>query len=316
MSKPRYCPRCGSEVHPEANRCYLCNSPLEKQRSPVGAFFIALLKCLGFYGFFSLVRELVATGAIIISTIIIPDGLLLGEFNTQALERILNMHQGEIGIISTVLIVAGYAVFMKLIKKSFKKEIRLSPAGAGGVFSAATLGVAALFAVSIGLSVLYSLFPSLSSYSNSGELSDMMESGNMVLTVLNVTVFTGIVEEILFRGLIYNTLKKAIPTPLAVFMSAIIFGAAHMNIEQFFYTALLGALLCFIYDRYDSIIPPIILHASFNGANYILGALDFKYDMPYFALFFISAALIFIVAGFVFFTEKAPAASIIKTKGN
>lgn len=305
MSKIRFCPHCRAQVQNEATFCYFCGGSLPK-RSPAKSFFIALLKCLGYYGFFFIVRELISIVFLIFVAVsrALTDGAAL---DPEALLEALMQYQAEIGIISTGIIVLGYSLFFRIIKKRFACEIRLKRVSAGGALSSVVFGVACLFTVSVGLAFLYSIFPDLANHSNSDELTEMMESGNLFLTVLNVTVFTGIVEEVLFRGLIYNTLKKAAPRGAAILASAVIFGLAHMNIEQFFYTALLGALLCLVYDRFDSIIAPIILHATFNGSNYLLGALNFKYDIVYIALMLVSAALIMIFAGMVFFTEKVPA---------
>jgi len=297
-----------------ASFCHYCKSPLPKPKRTAGSFFMALLKCLGFYGFFSVVRELIATAFMLVCGAVMLAG---GEaFDLEAANDVLYQYQAEIGIISTALIVLGYSIFFRIIKKRFAEEIKVKRVGFGGVCTGAIFGVACLFIVSIGLSALYSVFPELASHSNSQELTEMMESGNLLLSALNVTVFTGIVEEVLFRGLIYNTLKKVAPRKAAIIASAVIFGVAHMNIEQFFYTALLGVLLCLVYDKYDSIIVPIILHATFNGSNYLLGALSFKYDMVYIAMLILSVAVFMIFAGASLLSEKVPASRVEKIKGN
>ena len=301
-------------VYPGASFCHYCKSPLPKQHSPAKAFFLALLKCLGFYGFFLAVHELISIALMIVSICYMV--ITTGAFDPDAAFDTLSLYQGEIGILACGLIVLGYSLFFRMIKKRFTEEIRVRPVGFDGVLTGVVLGISCLFIVSVGLAALYSAFPELASHSNSEELSEMMGSGNMFVTALSVTVFTGIVEEVLFRGLIYNTLKKAIPRKLAIFVSALIFGAAHMNIEQFFYTALLGVLLCIVYDKFDTIIVPVILHATFNGANYLLGALSFKYDIVYIAMLILALAIFMIFAGASLLSEKVPASRVEKIKGN
>ena len=104
--------------------------------------------------------------------------------------------------------------------------------------------------------------------------------------------------------------------PLAIFLSSVLFGAAHMNLEQFCYTTILGVLLALAYEKTGSIIAPILIHMSFNGSNFVTEHLNFESDLPYYAIFFASIGAFLIVAGLIFFTRKEPENSlnIIKDK--
>ncbi|WP_051544925.1 CPBP family intramembrane glutamic endopeptidase [Butyrivibrio sp. MC2021] len=78
-------------------------------------------------------------------------------------------------------------------------------------------------------------------------------------------VFTPIVEEIVFRFIIYNSLLMWLKDALmAIIISSALFGVYHMNPVQGFYAFFMGLLICFLYYKSDNIFVPIIAHASAN----------------------------------------------------
>jgi len=86
-----------------------------------------------------------------------------------------------------------------------------------------------------------------------------------ILTMVNV----GFIEEIVFRGLIYKHLKRAMPVWLAVLIQALLFAVAHGQLLWMTYTFVLGAIFALLYDYFDSLWPCILAHLIFNGSNYL-----------------------------------------------
>ena len=76
-------------------------------------------------------------------------------------------------------------------------------------------------------------------------------------------------EEYLFRGLIYDSIRKRFDTLVAIFLSATVFMAFHL-IEYYDYWVglfailFLGVFLSILRLRSKSISPPILCHASYN----------------------------------------------------
>ena len=86
-----------------------------------------------------------------------------------------------------------------------------------------------------------------------------------VMMMLLYCVFTPIVEEVVFRFVIYNSLNYAIKKDLwALMLSSSLFGIYHMNPVQGVYAFLMGVVICYCYRRSESIFVPIIVHASAN----------------------------------------------------
>ena len=80
-------------------------------------------------------------------------------------------------------------------------------------------------------------------------------------------------EEVVFRGAILRKLLQIFSRQMhwvAIVISAIIFGAVHMNMAQGVNAAVLGLLLGWMYYRTGSIFPGIVLHWANNTIAYIL----------------------------------------------
>lgn len=79
-----------------------------------------------------------------------------------------------------------------------------------------------------------------------------------------------IVEELLFRGALFRVLRRWISFPWAMIISAVVFGAYHGNLVQFVYAGICGVLLAYLYEKYDSIVGPILSHMMMNFVSIVL----------------------------------------------
>jgi membrane protease YdiL (CAAX protease family) len=91
----------------------------------------------------------------------------------------------------------------------------------------------------------------------------------VAVTLLNVVVLTPIFEELLFRGLLFGTLRRGLGAPAAAVASAAIFALAHgygaLGFASVFWSALVWA---WAYERSGSLWPCIAAHAVDNlGAS-------------------------------------------------
>jgi membrane protease YdiL (CAAX protease family) len=78
-----------------------------------------------------------------------------------------------------------------------------------------------------------------------------------------------VVEELLFRGIIYPALKRTGHPSMALWGSSALFALMHVNVVTFVSLTLLGALLALLYERTTNLLAPITVHALFNAANYL-----------------------------------------------
>jgi membrane protease YdiL (CAAX protease family) len=93
---------------------------------------------------------------------------------------------------------------------------------------------------------------------------ERMMSGGLP-TAVTVCLIAPIVEEMLFRGIVLRSFLHQYSTRNAVVFSALLFGAAHLNIYQFLAGSLLGLLLGWLYERTRTLWPCILLHGAYNS---------------------------------------------------
>ena len=77
----------------------------------------------------------------------------------------------------------------------------------------------------------------------------------------------GFCEEFLHRGIMLHANKKYSNPRYALIISSILFGLIHLNINQFFYATILGALMGYIALVSDSIFPSMIIHFMNNALS-------------------------------------------------
>ena len=81
-------------------------------------------------------------------------------------------------------------------------------------------------------------------------------------------VVSPVTEEIIYRGVTYNRLKRAFGRIPGIVISAILFGCLHGNIVQAVYGTLMGILLAWCYERYEGFLAPVIFHMVANLGIY------------------------------------------------
>ena len=91
-----------------------------------------------------------------------------------------------------------------------------------------------------------------------------------LMAFLTITVAAAILEELLFRGIILKFMLKIYSPWKAIILSAVIFGAFHMNIWQFVGATLIGLYFGYLYWRTGSLFYPILLHFLNNALSFYL----------------------------------------------
>ena len=91
----------------------------------------------------------------------------------------------------------------------------------------------------------------------------------LILNLILAGVLAPIVEETLFRGVVFGSLQAYFGKWTAAVISAAIFSALHLQAYGFIPRFVLGMFLVYLYDRYKSLYPAIALH----GLNNIVATL-------------------------------------------
>jgi membrane protease YdiL (CAAX protease family) len=94
------------------------------------------------------------------------------------------------------------------------------------------------------------------------------ESRWLAIYLVVVAVVTApLVEETLFRGIVFRALNAHLPFWPAALVSAGLFAAGHAQLSALLPILLLGVLLAFLTRRTGSLLAPTAAHAFFNGVS-------------------------------------------------
>ena len=77
-------------------------------------------------------------------------------------------------------------------------------------------------------------------------------------------IISPVAEEIVFRGLIYNRMKRYFGRILSIIVCGILFGVYHGNLVQGIYGTILGIAITFAYEWYGSFTAPVLFHGLAN----------------------------------------------------
>jgi len=94
----------------------------------------------------------------------------------------------------------------------------------------------------------------------------------LLLNLALAGILAPLVEETLFRGIIFGSLQAYFGKWTSAVLSASIFSALHFQAYGFFPRFMLGMVLVYLYDKYKSLYPAIALHALNNIVATLIAA--------------------------------------------
>lgn len=78
-----------------------------------------------------------------------------------------------------------------------------------------------------------------------------------------------VAEEMVFRGLMYNRMRKYYPAGLAIVLSGLFFGLYHGNPVQGIYGTCMGILMAYLYERTGHFYLPLLVHMLANLSVFV-----------------------------------------------
>jgi membrane protease YdiL (CAAX protease family) len=79
-----------------------------------------------------------------------------------------------------------------------------------------------------------------------------------------------VAEELLFRGILYPTIKQNGHPRLAWMVTSVVFALTHFNLMVFLPLTFLAIILTLLYEFTGNLIAPITTHSLFNAVNFCL----------------------------------------------
>jgi len=136
-----------------------------------------------------------------------------------------------------------------------------------------------------------------------------------VVLVLNLSLFTPVFEELIFRGIVMQSLRR-FGDGFAVLISATAFALLHRNPFSFPYAFLSGLLFGFFAIKAHSLFIPIFLHSINNATAVMFELLSSTVSDTFYSVFFnifLLVSLIAAVAGCFYLLKTRRNAFVIST---
>lgn len=161
---------------------------------------------------------------------------------------------------SLIIIIVLTIVFLPIFIKKYRRKVVESKKKLKNKDWIKIIVVSLFLAISLNL-VLYimnTFIPFTNRYDN---------TNTKFFMIITTGVLSPILEEYIFRGLIYNELKKFNSKKTAMILVTVVFALFHLEFSQIIYSALIGLYLIYLYDKTDSIKVSIVAHIIINTST-------------------------------------------------
>lgn len=182
---------------------------------------------------------------------------------------ILQVKFGLAGVFATqmILLLVPLAVVL-YTKKDIRETYGLKKTGLKS-YLGAFFTITGFFCINILLSTgLVSLFPD--STDNIVTTFSSIMGGSAAGAFFVIAIAPAVCEEMLFRGMIFHSMKARYRVSTAILAVAALFGIYHMSLVKFLPTGLLGLVICYVVYRTGSIFPGMLMHFINNAISVLL----------------------------------------------
>lgn len=167
-------------------------------------------------------------------------------------------------LVSSILTVLALILVYKIKKRNCSEELQIKKTNSINICFAIILGISCWLFNSGVLSLIEEAGLFSNQFQYMEDILAPLSSGSIVISIITVGIVAPFAEEFLFRGVIYNTLKKKISIRWTIVIQAILFGVFHGNLVQGTYAAFLGLVFGYITYKTKSLWPAIIIHMVNN----------------------------------------------------
>jgi membrane protease YdiL (CAAX protease family) len=100
--------------------------------------------------------------------------------------------------------------------------------------------------------------------------SNALSLRSKAILFIFILIEAPVVEELLFRGVLFGGLTKIMPIWPAILLSGLIFAVIHINAATLIPLWFLGAAFAWLYVRTGTLLAPMAVHFTFNAINLAL----------------------------------------------
>ena len=176
-------------------------------------------------------------------------------------------------VCSALVLCLVYSGLLKFVKRNYEERpatLKLRPISGTLQMLLIGLGVGGVSLLWLNFAeLIQKSIPALqASYETFNTEMGAFENGDYIWMLLEVSIIGPMVEELLFRGLVFHFVERDTGKEgVAIFISALLFGIWHGIFVQGVYTFLIGLVLGYLYAKTRKLIWPFLVHLvnNFSG---------------------------------------------------
>lgn len=174
-----------------------------------------------------------------------------------------------VSLLSALLAIPILAYFFLQDQKFRGRTVAAAslPIGAGIVIVVSGMVLCVLVNALLEISRLAELFPGYH------QAMEQLYIPSLGMQTVAAGIVIPVVEELMFRGLGFSRIRDSKGFFLSAFVSSLFFAIYHGNVVQGVYAFLLGMVMCFFYERYKTILAPILFHIVANLTSIYITAI-------------------------------------------
>ena len=219
----------------------------------------------------------------ILSFVVMVAGIQLGMFSADQMQNfqgvlaklIQYIQQGNplmiLNFVQELITLACFGLWYYFREKKYQYRPNYKKAfSIKNVLSIAGIAFLGQYALDLLMILVYFVMPGI--FAQYVDLMKNLEinAANPVLMIFCVGIFGPLVEEVLFRGMVFGKLRRVFSFWPAALISGAIFGLYHMNLVQGIYAGVFGIILAYVFEKTETIWGCYLLHALFNLSSYVI----------------------------------------------
>ncbi len=247
-------------------------------------------------------REVVATGGLILYTVMtaVKDGLTTAADVQNIILGVTDKSDVILAIsaLGTLVWICLFGFIYRSERKKVGQHLFEGKVNGKRILVLLTMGVGLQFIISSVLNGIMLAAPWL--LENYMELLGNLGMGNSLVSFVFIVLIAPIGEELVFRGVVFDYLKKHTGFWIANIFQALFFGIYHMNLVQGLYAFCLGLFLGWVSYKYGSVREGILLHMAVNLCGCLISLFfpeAWAENLVMILLFFIGALALIVFSG-------------------
>ena len=186
-----------------------------------------------------------------------------------------------------IIVLITMIIFIPIFYKVYKKYKKENNFKIKNIFIPVVLGIT--------ISLIYNI--SLYNLNNVVHFTNMFELSKLpiIVQIISSGICGPILEEFIFRGIVYNKLKTFNKKMTAIILTSIIFGIVHSNIINGIYAFGVSFILIYLYEKYKTLKAPIVMHMFLNTTIILMLPLIIKNYLAFNLYLLIMSIIILII---------------------